>query len=273
MKSILKGFPKNLKDFANKRQVKHTSTVLEPSIPFHTLVKLVDAEDIANDKIRTQDLTLEINNITKQLHTQTIDPSSQEQLMFTQSKDPNNENKPAYKNIALIVTEQITPSLLASKNNVMMQINEMLMLDQNPHNNLSYSTSVLHPMIERKPMIIDTEAEAIHVTTLITKTILKTDIVLHREIDLVKTKLPLLHNILDHDMIITNEIHDLIVLHTDLLIDPHIDTHLVHDIDHVLIQETTIFLNIQIHTDHLQDQEILDILDLVHTLTLGTKSI
>ena len=47
-----KGLPKNLKDFANKRQVKHTSTVLEPSIPFHTLVKLVDAEDIANDTIR-----------------------------------------------------------------------------------------------------------------------------------------------------------------------------------------------------------------------------
>ena len=92
-----KGLPKNLKDFANKRQVKHTSTVLEPSIPFHTLVKLVDAEDIANDKIRTHHLALEINNITKQLNTQTLDPSPQEQLMFTQPKDPNNKNKPAYK--------------------------------------------------------------------------------------------------------------------------------------------------------------------------------
>ena len=66
-----KGLPKSLKVFANKRQVKHTSTVLESSIPFHTLVKLVDAEDIANDKIRTHDLALEINNITKQLITQT----------------------------------------------------------------------------------------------------------------------------------------------------------------------------------------------------------
>ena len=92
-----KGLPKNLKDFANKRQVEHTSTILEPSIPFHTLVKLVDAEDIANDKIRTHDLALEINNITKQLNTQTLDPSSSEQLMFTQPKDPNNKNKPAYK--------------------------------------------------------------------------------------------------------------------------------------------------------------------------------
>ena len=73
-----KGLPKNLKDFANKRQVKHTSTVLEPSFPYHTLVKLVDAEDIANHKIRTHDLALEINNITKQLNTQTLDPSSQE---------------------------------------------------------------------------------------------------------------------------------------------------------------------------------------------------
>ena len=53
MKFLPKGLPKNLKDFANKRQVKHTSTVLEPSILFHTLVKLVDAEDITNDKIRT----------------------------------------------------------------------------------------------------------------------------------------------------------------------------------------------------------------------------
>ena len=73
-----KGLPKNLKDFANKRQVKHTFTVLELSIPFHTLVKLVDAEDIANDKIRTHDLALEVNNITKQLHTQTLESSSQE---------------------------------------------------------------------------------------------------------------------------------------------------------------------------------------------------
>ena len=57
-----KGLHKYLKDFAKKRQVKHTSTVLEPSNPFHTLV---DAEGIANDKVKTHDLTLEVNNITK----------------------------------------------------------------------------------------------------------------------------------------------------------------------------------------------------------------
>ena len=92
-----KGLPKNIKDFANKRQVKHTSTVLEPSIPFHTLVKLVDAEDIANDKIRTHDLPLEVNNITKLLHTQTLESSSQEQLMSFQPTDPNNKKKTCIK--------------------------------------------------------------------------------------------------------------------------------------------------------------------------------
>ena len=124
-----KGLPKNLKVFANKRQVKHTSTVLEISIPFHTLVKLVDAEDIANDKIRTHDLALEVNSNTKHLCTQTLEPSSQ-QLMFTQPKDPNNKNKPVDKKYCSSVTEQITPSLRVSENTEMMKTNEMLMLDQ-----------------------------------------------------------------------------------------------------------------------------------------------
>ena len=75
--------------------MKHTSTVLEPSIPFHTLVKLVDAKDIANNKARTHDLALEVNNITKQLQTQTLDSPQQKQLMFTQPRAPNNK-KPAY---------------------------------------------------------------------------------------------------------------------------------------------------------------------------------
>ena len=43
--------------------MKHTFTVLETSIPFHTLVNLVDADDIAKGKIRSHDLTLELNNI------------------------------------------------------------------------------------------------------------------------------------------------------------------------------------------------------------------
>ena len=96
---------KILKGFANKRQVKHTSPVLEPSIPFHTLVKPFDAEVIANDKIRTHDLTLELNSFTKQFQTQTLDSPQNDQLMCTQPKDPNNKIKLHRKNIVLTVTE------------------------------------------------------------------------------------------------------------------------------------------------------------------------
>ena len=35
------------------------STLLEPSIPFHTLIRHINSEDIANEKIRTNDLALE----------------------------------------------------------------------------------------------------------------------------------------------------------------------------------------------------------------------
>ena len=77
--------------------MKHTSTVLEYSIPFHTLVKLVDAEDIAKIKNRPHDLALEVNNITKLIQTQTFDSSQQKQLMSTQPREPNNKNKLAYK--------------------------------------------------------------------------------------------------------------------------------------------------------------------------------
>ena len=92
-KSLLKIF----RDFANKRQVKHTSTVLEPSVPFHILVKLVDAEDIANDKIRTHDLTLEEISITNQLQSQNLETQQSEHLIITQPRDPNNKHKPSYK--------------------------------------------------------------------------------------------------------------------------------------------------------------------------------
>ena len=141
------------------------------------------------------------------------------------------------------------------------------MLDQNLHKNHSFSTFVLLPMTEQNPMIIDTEVEALHETTLITNNIHKTDTVLHLEIetDFVMTKVLLLHTIPDQDMIHTNVILDLTVLLIDLLIDPHIDKTLVLDTDHAPIQEITNSPITQIHIDHRQDQETLDSLDLAHT--------
>ena len=119
------------------------------------------------------------------------------------------------KIIAHVVKEQIIPSLLVSKNNEMMKTNEMHMLDQNLHKNHLYSTFVLLPMIEQNIMIIDTEVEVPHEITLTTKIIRKIGTVLHLEIDLVSTKIQLLHNTLVHDMILTNVIPSLTALHTD----------------------------------------------------------
>ena len=147
------------------------------------------------------------------------------------------------------------------------------MLNLYLHKNFLYNTSVLLPMIEQNTMINNTEVEVPHETTLTTKTIHKIGTVLHLEIDLVMTKVQLLHTTLDHDMIRTNVIPGPTVLHTDLHTDPHIDTTLVPDTDHAPIPEATNSQNIQIHTDHLQDQETLDFLDLAHTLIPETKLI
>ena len=177
------------------------------------------------------------------------------------------------KNIVHIVTEQITPSLLVSKKNERMKTNEIHKLDQSLHKNHLYSTSVPLLMKEQNIMIIDIEVEVSHVTTLTTRPIHKIDTVLHLEIDLAMTKVLLLHNTLDHDMILINAIHGLIALHPDLRIDLLIDTTLALDIDHAPIKETIILQNTQIHTDHPLDQEILDFLDPVHTPILETNQI
>ena len=128
-------------------------------------------------------------------------------------------------------------------------------------------------MTEQNTMIIDTEVEVPHETILTTKTIHKIDTVLHLEIDLVMTKALLLHNTLDHDMILTNVIPRLTALHTDPRTDLHIETTLALDTNHAPIPETTKSQNIQIHTDHLQDQENLDFLDLARTPIPETKLI
>ena len=98
------------------QKILKTSTVLKHSIPFHTLVKLVDDEDIANDKIRTHDLILEFNNVTKQFQTQTLYISPQNaQPIFSQPRDPNNKTKNAYNKILLFEVEVHHVTLIITK--------------------------------------------------------------------------------------------------------------------------------------------------------------
>ena len=91
-----KGLPKKLNDFVHKRQVTHVSTLLEPSIPFHTLVRHVDSENIASEKIRTNDLALEMNKVSIEENDHNKESES-DRIMVTQSDDPNNKSRPAYR--------------------------------------------------------------------------------------------------------------------------------------------------------------------------------
>ena len=185
--------------------------------------------------------------------------------MFTQPKDPNNKNKLEYKKYC---------SYCHRTNHSISACFKKQRDDEDKRDAYARSKSpyfVLLQMLEHKTMITDIEIELLHETSLTTKLIHKTEIVLNLEIDLAMTKVLPLHNTLDHDMTLTNVIHGLTVLHIDLRIDHPIDTTLVIDIDHVPIQETITFLNTQIHIDHLLDREILDILDPVHTPILERK--
>ena len=265
-----------------RKILKDPSTVLEPSIPFHTLVKLVDAEDKAKDKIRTHDLTLEVSSITNQLQSQNLETQQSEHLIFTQPRDPNNKHKPDYKKIVHIVIKQITSSLLVARNNELMKTKEMPMLDLNLPKNLLYNTSVLllvtislteHITNPQNPMI-DTVVEVHHVRVVqIAILHYKIDIVLTPETDTDMTELLLLHNLTDQDMTTIDEIHVPIVHHIDFHIDHHIDKIRAIDIDHVLTVVIDNFHNTLRHIDLLLNHDSLHLLDLDQVLKQKIKAI
>ena len=122
--------------------------------------------------------------------------------------------------------------------------------------------------------MIDTVVELHHVkvkqTTLFHH---KIDIVLTPETDIGMKELLLVHNLTDQDMTTTDEIHVLIVHHTDLRIDRQIEEIHVIDINHVHTLEIDNFHNIVRHIDLLHKQENLDLLDLDQILKQEIKSI
>ena len=166
-------------------------------------MKLVDAEAIANDKMRTHDLT-------NQLQSQNLDTQQSEQLMFTHSRVPKNKHKPAYKKLALIVIEQITPSQLVSKNIEIMKTKETHKLDIILHNSHMYDTfaplRVKITLTEQRILqipLIDTAVEVHYVIVIQIETFHHNlDIVLILEIVTDMTELLLPHNITDQDMTI-----------------------------------------------------------------------
>ena len=86
-----RGLPKKVKDFAKKRQVKHISSSMEPSISFHSpLVNMVDSEDITLEKIKTRELSLEINTLSNTFQQNTIIQDTPPEPPQIQAVDSNN---------------------------------------------------------------------------------------------------------------------------------------------------------------------------------------
>ena len=94
----------------------------------------------------------------------------------------------------------------------------------------------------------------------------KTDIVLHLEIDLVMTKVLLLHTTIDHDVTTINGTRDLIALLINRHTNHHIDVTIVTDTNPAHMQGITAVLqNIHLLPGHLREPEILGFPDLAHT--------
>ena len=270
-----KGLPKKLKDFAHKRQVKHVSTLLEPSIPFHTLVRLVDSEDIANEKIRTNDLALEINKVSLEDDTNKKEFEHEDHTMVTQSGDQITKANQPIENIVPIVTKIIIVFQIVIKNNMMTNTRNTITNDHELLNNPLYNIFAVNLIILKKtemtiqilaPQIMIV-SNKIKITILIDKEIM-IDIVAIVE-NIHKTTID---QILDKDITTDLEVHidlDLIIIiKEELHLDPHIDLHieitpttgitLAQDTDLVLNHKETPLNDIIIHIDLQQDLEILD---------------
>ena len=84
---------------------------MEPSIPIHTLIKLVYAEDITKEKIRTLDLTLANNNVKSKLEYQSSSGETCDEnleVMFTQTMIRMKRLSLIFANTVIIVTNLIT---------------------------------------------------------------------------------------------------------------------------------------------------------------------
>ena len=91
---------KERRDFAQRREVKYTFNVMEGSIPFLTLVNLVDAEDFNNEKNRTPDLPLQKRKVSSELEPQNYSSDINDlnpEINFIQTREPKDENKPHFQ--------------------------------------------------------------------------------------------------------------------------------------------------------------------------------
>ena len=235
----------------------------------------VDSEDIANEKIRTNDLALEINKVSLEDDTNKREFEHEGHIMVTQSGDPNNKSKPAFKKYCSFCHKNnhiISNCYQKQRDDDYQRYNTK---DHELLNNPLYNIFAVNLIIHKKPeMTIQILTPQITIVT----NVIKFTITINTEImiDIVaivenirKTNID---QILDKDITIDLEIHidlDLIIiinqeLHLDLHIDLHTEITQITDItptqvtDLVHNHKETPLNDIIIHIDLLQDLEILD---------------
>ena len=265
-----------MKDFAHKRQIKHVSTLLGPSIQFPTIVRHVDSEDIANEKIRSNDLALETNKISLEDGTNNKVLEHEDHIIVTQSGDPITKANQPTKNIVLTVTKTIMVFQIVIKNNVMMNTKEIKIKDQELLNNPMYNTFVVNSIIHKKPemttqvLILLTIMTVMNIIKIITMT--DTELTTDTAATVENIHYIIIDLILDKDTTNDLEVHidlysTIIInegLHLDLHLDLHTEITLITDIlldpdtDLVLNHKKTPLNDTIIHIDLHLDQEILD---------------
>ena len=101
-------------------------------------------------KIRTNDLALEMNKVSLEDEANNKALEHEEHILVTQSGDPNNKSKPAYKNIVHTVIKTIIVFQIVIKNNVMTNTKDIKVKDQELLNNPLYNTFVVNSKLHNK---------------------------------------------------------------------------------------------------------------------------
>ena len=180
--------------------------------------------------------------------------------MVTQSGDPNNKIKPAFKKIVLIVIKTIMVFQNVIENNAMKNIKNIKIRDQELLNNPLYNNSAVNPVIHKKTAMKIKMLILLKITTVI---------------DIIKTTTPT--TMIDIEITTDTEatveiIHKIIIdliLDKDITIDLKAHTHLYPDMTITIKKE----LHPDLHVDHhTETTPIIDIiLDQYVDLVLNHK--
>ena len=192
---------------------------------------MVDSEDITLEKIKTQELSLEINYLSKTFQQNTTVQDSSPEPPQIQAVDPNNKYKPQLKNIVPFATKIITLFQLAFvdsiclKNlihNLALQLLPYIKISKPPLINLSILATVVEVIVIPTVDLLET----LDIDLVLTRARI---LVLDTMINLTLIVFPLITNVIDLDLtnIVTKTpTNYTLLLHVHILFLPLLVVHL-----------------------------------------------